>query len=81
LQGNVASVTHNLGATPDTTWTTFRVKFDETATWLITGTEQTASLEELQQVLANLQSIQIRGEYRRGNDTGCLDNVRLIGSD
>lgn len=81
LQGSMASVTHNLGATPDTTWTTFRVKLDDTASWFITGTEETAGLEAIQQVLANLQSIQIRGEYRRGTDTGCLDNVRLIGSE
>jgi hypothetical protein len=80
LQGNQFSVTHNLGATPDTNWTTFSVQLSDTSNWLITGTEQTASLEDLQKVLADLQSIQIRGEYRRGNDTGCLDNVRLKNS-
>jgi hypothetical protein len=33
--------------------------------------------EEFRSVLAALETIRIRGEYIRGTDTACLDNVRL----
>lgn len=63
----------NLTTEPKMSWTRYSVKLDETAGWLSNGNPVTS--DTIKNVLKNISSIQIRGEYRLGSDVGGLDNV------
>jgi hypothetical protein len=65
--------------TPRTSWTSYIVILDERAGWFKDGTNNPPTAGEMQAVLADLTALRIRGEYRDGNDTGGLENVRLEG--
>ncbi|HFC11370.1 MAG TPA: hypothetical protein ENJ56_00900, partial [Anaerolineae bacterium] len=62
---------------PGTDWTHYRVVLDENAGWSVNGSGVVPTSAEFQAVLADLQQLRIRGEYRSGADTGKLDNVLL----
>jgi hypothetical protein len=65
--------------TPRTSWTSYVVILDERAGWFKDGTNNPPTASEMQAVLADLTALRLRGEYRYGDDTGDLDNVRLEG--
>ena len=63
---------------PGTEWTTFEVPLSADATWIdVTGPEPLATEARFREVLADLEVLRIRGEYRSGDDTSYLDNVVL----
>jgi gliding motility-associated-like protein len=65
---------------PNTTWTTYEIKLDETDDWRvnnIAGPKPTKA--QFKQVLENVTAFKIRGEYRVGADEGGLDNVVMEG--
>ncbi len=65
---------------PGLTWTNYSVKLDETDNWKynsISGQKPTKA--QFQQVLAEVNAIKMRGEYKVGADEGGLDNVILEG--
>ena len=61
---------------PGTNWTSYSVPLNE-AGWRNTANNQPATQAQMLQVLSSLTALRIRGEYRSGADTGCLDNVAL----
>ncbi|WP_245565159.1 laminin B domain-containing protein [Spirosoma spitsbergense] len=69
------TLTHKTSYNPKTIWTAYSVKLDETAGWKKGKVKATKA--ELQQVLQNLTSLKIRGEFRSGPDRGGLDNVSI----
>ena len=63
---------------PVNTWVELSAALTETAGWKIdTLSGIPPTTEIMQGVLSNLQSIEIRGEYRSGQDTGRLSSVTL----
>ena len=62
----------------DTTWTPYSVLLSETAGWRV-GSQNgvLANQTQVMQVLANVTSLQIRGEFISGPDNGDLDHVLL----
>lgn len=75
LTDGVLTLTYKTAYHPKTTWTPYSVKLDEAAGWKKGKVKATKA--ELQQVLQNLTSLKIRGEYRAGPDRGGLDNVSI----
>jgi hypothetical protein len=64
------------GKSPASTWTSFRIKLDESAGWRRkTLKGEPATKQDLKAVLEDLTELRIRGEYRSGKDRGALDNV------
>jgi len=61
---------------PDTTWTRYSVKLDETANWFKESGEA-ASNADITNVLSNVTNLYIRGEFEGGPDTGGLDQFEL----
>lgn len=60
---------------PGTSWTHYDVPLTEEH-WTLNGINgPVASKAQFQQLLANITSLQIRGEFNTGEDTGMLDNV------
>ncbi|MFC6766696.1 alkaline phosphatase D family protein [Natrinema soli] len=63
---------------PGEEWTTFEAPLSADATWIdLTSQEPIATEERFREVLADLEALRIRGEYRSGDDTSYLDNVVL----
>ncbi|WP_408958988.1 alkaline phosphatase D family protein [Natrinema sp. 74] len=63
---------------PGVEWTTFEAPLSAEADWIdLTSREPLATEEQLRAVLADLEVLRIRGEYRSGDDTSYLDNVVL----
>ena len=78
LQGPTYNLIFNTPNNPDTTWTSYSILLSETAGWRIDDTlGAVPSQLQFQSVLSNLQNLFIRGEFIVGDDSGCLDNVRL----
>ncbi|WP_018620294.1 laminin B domain-containing protein [Spirosoma luteum] len=75
LTGGTTQLTFNSPHNPGTRWTSYLVKLDEKSGWK--NGKVNATQKEMQQVLQNLTSIRIRGEYRNGPDRGGLDNVSI----
>lgn len=61
---------------PGTDWTSYEVALSANG-WTNLESEEPATAAEVEQVLADLDSLTIRGEYREGSDTGSLDTVEL----
>lgn len=72
LRGGGISLTYETSH-PGTTWTSYSIDLTELAGWL--NGAAAPSQAEMQQVLADITDLQIRGEFRSGADTGSLDNV------
>ncbi|MGV3525305.1 MAG: laminin B domain-containing protein [Candidatus Sericytochromatia bacterium] len=67
-----------LDRNPGLEWTAYEVMLNETADWKIdTLPGASASAAQIQQVLADVSQLWIRGEYVEGPDTGGIDNIRL----
>ncbi|SEQ46478.1 alkaline phosphatase D family protein [Natrinema salaciae] len=65
-------------STPGESWTAFEVPLSADATWIdLTSRDPIATEATFRAVLAELDTLRIRGEYRAGDDTSYLDNVVL----
>ena len=65
---------------PGLDWTDYTIALDSTGGWFDPATGLAATNAEITAVLAALDSIEIRGEYRTGSDTAGLDDFALLGS-
>jgi hypothetical protein len=67
----------NMPFEPDTGWTAFSVRLDESGGWKNAETEFAATQEEVRAVLSDLVQLRIRGEYPAHSvrPLGKLDNV------
>lgn len=65
---------------PGLDWTDYSLALDATSGWVDTETGAAATDAEISAVLADLDSIEIRGEYRDGPDTAGLDDFALLGA-
>jgi hypothetical protein len=76
-----AGTTLNVDLTPtpqDVAWTRYSVALSPAGGWRVgTLAGPAATNAQLQQVLANLGSLRIRGEFITGSDNGDLDNVMM----
>lgn len=75
LEGAGLQLQHK-GPRPSSGWTVFEVPLREEA-FVHAQSGRPATRQELVRVLAHLEALRIRGEYRTGPDTGWLDDVRL----
>lgn len=76
LNGGGLSLVKRFDAAPGTDWTPRKVGFDASSGWIVEGTNQPATEDDLGSVLRNLTALRIRGEFVDGpQDTACLDNV------
>ncbi len=78
LKGPAGTFYYDTPYNPGKTWTAYTVVLSETAGW----TKSDGSIPtkaEMQALLLNVETMQIRGEYRSAADIGDLDNVVLEG--
>lgn len=77
LQGGNPLITLVLSTAmnPGKSWTSYAVNLDPSAGWRDAETGSPATEAQLRGVLTSLSLLQIRGEYRTGDDIGGLDNV------
>ncbi|HTE07095.1 MAG TPA: laminin B domain-containing protein [Planctomycetota bacterium] len=77
LQGAGLTLVHALGGTPVPAFTHFSIPMSETG-WKVGGLAgPAATAAQMQSVLAGLDVLFLRGEYRNAVDTQFLDNVTL----
>lgn len=78
IEGNNKTLVIDLSPNPLATWTQYVVKLDNSVAWKINTFEgNLATNDDIQEVLSNIVSLKIRGEYESGPDKGQLDNVIL----
>ena len=76
LTGVGQTLVYNTNYNPGSNWTSYSVMLTESSSWLTSiGTPPTR--QQFENVLANATNLSIRGEYREGEDSSCLDNVEL----
>jgi hypothetical protein len=77
LAGGGLTLHVDLSPVPDgVAWTSYAVALNATGDWRIGSLGGTAATDaEIQQALASLASLRIRGEFITGSDNGDLDNV------
>lgn len=77
ISGPAGRLSYRFGTAPGTEWTEFSVELSAAPGWRWNW-NQPATAEQMRSVLANPTSLEIRGEYRTGDDVGGLDSVVLI---
>lgn len=78
LQGGGLKLVLNLANNPDIDWTPYSLTIDTESDWRIDGRNGAVATEEqIQNALADLTLLLIRGEYVTGPDTGGLDNAKI----
>jgi alkaline phosphatase D len=76
IVGRAGRLSYRFGRSPGTEWSAFSVPLSEAAGWRWNWS-QPATQEQIRRVLAQPVSLEIRGEYRTGDDVGGLDTVTL----
>ena len=76
IVGPAGRLSYRFPASPTTKWTAYSVPFSSAAGWRWNWNSPATS-EQMRQVLKSATSLEIRGEYHTGDDTGGLDNVLL----
>lgn len=76
LTSDGLTITHQLDRDPTKVWGHFDVPFTAGG-WINEASGQAATAAEIRQVLGDLTSLWIRGEFYNGHDQGCLDNVEM----
>lgn len=76
LEGDKYTITYNFDKWPSTVWTNFSATTEANGQWMLQGTPQRATEEQIKSVLSNVLGLKIRGEYRLGSDYSGLDNVK-----
>lgn len=77
ISGPGGRLSFRFGTAPGTEWTEFSVELSAAAGWRWNW-NQPATAEQMRGVLTKPTSLEIRGEYRTGDDVGGLDSVTLI---
>ncbi len=80
LTGGGLTLALDVGANPGTNWTSYSASLALGGGWKISNTSGRVATEaEIRSVLADLQSLQIRGEFVNGSagDASNLDNVNM----
>ena len=77
IVGAAGRLSYRFDRAPGTAWTDFSVRLSASAGWRWNW-NRAATEEQLHQVLAAPLRLEIRGEFRTGDDTGGLDNFRLV---
>ena len=77
IVGAAGRLSYRFDRAPGTDWTNFSVQLSASAGWRWNW-NQTATQEQMHRVLAAPTRLEIRGEYRTGDDIGGLDNFQLI---
>ncbi len=78
ITGGGITLKFNTAENPSTDWTLYQAPLVETAGWVNTSTGAAPTREEMLAVLSAVTELRIRGEYREGGDTGCLDEAQLV---
>jgi alkaline phosphatase D len=76
IVGPAGRLSFRFSTSPGTGWTPFSVKLSAAAGWRWNWNAR-ATQEQIQSVLVNPTSLEIRGEYHTGPDEGALDTVVL----
>jgi alkaline phosphatase D len=76
IVGPAGRLSFRYPTSPGTAWTPFSVKLTAAAGWRFNWNAP-ATQDQIQRVLANPTSLEIRGEYHTGDDEGALDTVVL----
>lgn len=77
LRGAGITLTHPYPEIPETRWTSYAIRLDESGNWRNEQTGAPATADDIQAVLGNLGEFRIRGEFREGPEDFGLDNVRF----
>jgi alkaline phosphatase D len=77
ITGPAGRLSYRFGTAPGTDWTEFSVELSAASGWRWNWSEP-ATAEQMGSVLARPTSLEIRGEYRTGDDVGGLDSFALI---
>ncbi len=77
ITGPAGRLSYRFGTAPGTDWTEFSVELSAASGWRWNWS-QPATAAQMRRVLARPTSLEIRGEYRTGEDVGGLDRVALI---
>jgi subtilase family serine protease len=76
LEGNGMTLVYTFPYNPGATWTPYQAPL-LASQWVVESTGAAPTRTEMEEVLANLDELLIRGEYVSGDDTGGLDSVAL----
>jgi hypothetical protein len=79
LRGGGITLLYSGVRLPTTSWSHFSVVIKPGKNWVLGDTNRKATAKQFKKVLANLEELDIRGEYITGPDTEGLDNVMLSG--
>ncbi|EPR70946.1 PKD domain-containing protein [Cyclobacterium qasimii] len=77
IRGNGKEMVYYHDVYPSKSWTSFTVPIDVVGGWVDTAGEALTK-EEMEEILAEVTSIWIRGEFETGADTGGLDQFEMI---
>jgi hypothetical protein len=77
IVGAAGRLSYRFDRAPGTDWTNYSVKLSASAGW-VWNWNQVPTPQQMRDVLAAPTRLDIRGEYRTGDDTGGLDNVKLL---
>ncbi len=78
LEGGGIRLVFDTRVNPGTSWTSYSVRLHETAGWRRNALDgPVATAADMRTVLASVNRLYLRGEFRGGPDTGSLDNVFL----
>lgn len=77
IVGAAGRLSYRFDHAPGTDWTNFSVPLSASAKWRWNW-NQAATQEQMHRVLVAPTRLDIRGEFRTGDDTGGLDDFRLI---
>lgn len=81
IEGTDTTLVYDFGGTdshPETDWTSYTVPLSVTDDWTVDTIDgEAATAQQFEAVLADVQRLEIRGEYVSGSDTGYLDNPTL----
>jgi hypothetical protein len=76
ISGSI-TITLRFPTGPGTSWTNFNTTLSEDAGWINNATGDAPTQEVFLQMMANITTLRIRGEYVNGGDIGYLDNVAM----
>lgn len=69
-------LTHSHGEHPKLEWTSYEISLNP-EDWRVGSSDEAPTPELWLDVLRNLEKIEVRGEFRTGDDVGHLDNIGL----
>ena len=77
IVGPAGRLSYRFNYAPGTEWTDFSVVLDSSADWRWNWNAR-ATEEQIRSVLSRPSRLEIRGEYRTGDDIGAMDRFALI---